>query len=139
MKKKLLPLLLMIATTCSVYGQSKVIKNTRQKTFGGIGGIFQIHTVGIDNSSSDSLVIDSVCTVSDKKSLHVSYNVTSRNYCEFVFSEPVSSPPKCGTCPNSPPDHFNLKKGIYIYYSIGQKHRRLKVKKFKDLPELKLP
>ncbi len=132
-----------IITVCclitSAFSQMKVALATRQKTFGGVGGIFMNYTVGIKSKWNDSIVIDSVKTIADTASIQVYYNKTEKKYCEFAFSQAMAAPVKCGTCPHPIPVYFNCSKGITVYVSQGKKRTSFKVKKFKQLQDLQLP
>ncbi|MEK6615362.1 MAG: hypothetical protein AABZ32_04510 [Bacteroidota bacterium] len=133
---------IIIATLCiagTTFSQVKIVKASKQKTFGGIGGIFMNYTVGFKNKSADSIVIDSVRTIADTSLISVYYNKTEKAYYEFAFSYALSAPAKCRTCPNVIPKQSNLTKGIIVYYLRGEKKLFFRVKKFRQLPDIMLP
>jgi hypothetical protein len=139
MKKIIVIAVLVCSFIPAAFCQVKTTLATQQKTYGGMGGIFMNYTIGLKSKSGDSIVIDSLKTIADPTLLHCSYNKTEKNYCELTFSMALAAPSKCRTCPDVIPPHYNFTKGMVVYYSQGKKRSSVKVKKFKQLPDLRLP
>jgi hypothetical protein len=140
MKKIIWTALLFLVGTVICYAQIKIIKATKQKTFGGMGGIFMNYTIGIKNKTADSLLIDSVKTITDAEHLNFYFSKTERNYCEFSFSYALSATTRCKSCPDTgnkkQPD---IDKGVVVYYTKKNEKYSVRVKKFKQLADLMLP
>lgn len=139
MKKVIFLALLVSGISCIAFSQAKITLATQQKTFGGMGGVSMNYTVGFKSKGADSIMIDSVVTIADKTPISIYYNKAQRAYCELAFSQALAPPAKCATCPEVTPKQSNMTKGIIVYYRKGAKKMSFKVKKFKQLPELKLP
>ncbi|HEY4800622.1 MAG TPA: hypothetical protein VII99_16200, partial [Bacteroidia bacterium] len=60
---------------------------------------------------------------------------------QVAFSSTLVKPAKCGTCPDVSPALHNFTKGVIVYYKKKGEAKCLsfKVKKFKKLPELRMP
>ena len=139
MKKLFLLAVVTLSIVEASFSQVKITKATKQKTFGGMGGVFMNYTIGFKNKSADSIVIDSIKTIADKSLISVSFNKTEKAHCEFVFSYALAAPAKCKTCPDVTPKQSNMTKGIIVFYRRGEKKSSFKATKFKQLEDLKLP
>ena len=98
------------------------------------------YIIVFNSKASDKMEIDSVKTIAD--TTDIKFGFTRMEPCcknEISFSYGISSSPKCKTCPDATPKPFNTTKGVIIYYHNGEKKNNFKVKKFKQLPDLKLP
>ncbi|TAL63351.1 MAG: hypothetical protein EPN85_00210 [Bacteroidetes bacterium] len=137
MKKLIIPVVLVYCLLCTAYsfGQVKVAKATNQKTIAGMGGVFMNYEVGLTNRFADSLVVDSIRTIAGKSDMRFYYNKTEKNYCELAFGYALAKPEKCKVCSDAVPNQSNLTKGVIIYYHLGKKNGKSKVKKFKQLED----
>lgn len=139
MKKLFLFLIVTLSVAEVSFSQIKIVKATKQKTFGGMGGVFMNYTIGFKNKTADSIVVDSVKTIADTAEIRFYFNKTEKAYCELAFGYALSKSEKCKTCPDVIPKQSNLTKGVIAYYRRGNGKHFFKVKKFKQLEDLKLP
>lgn len=140
MKKIIFLLAYCILFTVCCNAQVKVIKATQQKTFAGMGGVFMNFIIDFKSKASEKIEIDSVKTIVDSSS--IKFGFTKFDPCcknEISFGYALSQSPRCKTCPEVPLDQFNISKGVIVYYKKDEKKYSFKVKKFKVLPDLKLP
>ena len=138
--KKLILLAVMLSVVEASFSQMKITKATQQKTFAGMGGVFMNYFIVFNSKSSDKIEIDSVKTIAD--TTDIKFGFTKMDPCcknEISFSYGISSSPKCKTCPDATPKPFNTTKGVIVYYHNGEKKNNFNVKKFKQLPDLRLP
>ena len=139
MKNNLVFIFIFICLLPAAYSQVKIVKATKQKTFGGMGGIFMNYTVGFKNKTTDSLVVDSVKTIAETSLLNFYFNKTEKAYYELAFSYALAGPAKCRTCPDVLPKQSNITKGVIVYYRRGNEKHFFKVKKFKQLTDIYAP
>lgn len=140
MKKSFVFVLIAISLLPAAYSQVKILKTTKQKTFGGMGGVFMNYRIDFDSKKKSMLEIDSVISVADSAPLNFTF--TRIEPCckiQLVLSCVLANSPKCKTCPDATPKQFNLTKGVIVYYRTGNEKRYFKVKKFKQLPDLMAP
>ena len=138
--KKIILLAVILSVVEVSFSQMKITKATQQKTFAGMGGIFMNYIVVFNSKSSNKIEIDSVKTIAD--TTDIKFGFTRMEPCcknEISFSYGISTSTKCKTCPDATPKPFNTTKGVIVYYHNGEKKNNFKVKKFKQLPDLRLP
>lgn len=135
MKKITVLIFLVYGLAQAGHTQVKITKATSQKVTAGMGGTFMNYQVGLRHKKADSLVVDSIRTIADKKDLRFYYNKTERAYAEIAFGYALEKPAKCKVCPDVVPNQSNLTKGVIVYYRIGAKNLKKKVKKFKQLED----
>lgn len=134
---KLLFLTILITTlsaskTCFA---QRVVKATQQKTFAGKGGIFMNYVIEL-KKSKNAIEIDSLKTIADTCVIPFSFLEDTR---KISFGFPLTQPEKCRTCPDTDLKPINTTKGVIIYGRSKDRKFLLKVKKFKELPDLKTP
>jgi hypothetical protein len=134
MKKIILLIIVMLSLAGISFSQAKIIKATKQKTYGGMGGSFMTYTIGYNNTGADSIIIDSVETIADSLGIPFFFNQTEKPYRELYFGYTFSPAEKCKTCRDTIAKPYNMTKGVIVYYRAGMKKHFFKVKKFKDLP-----
>ncbi len=138
MKKSIL--FLSIFCAVQVQAQVKLLKATRQKTHAGMGGTFMNFRVQISYKDYMNLQVDSVFSAAD--SSKIPFTFTRFNpccKCEVGFGYALSHPAKCKTCPDAELKQYNVTQGIVVYYHIKDKRSSFRVKKFRELAELKTP
>lgn len=136
---RLLLLLLPLGSGQLCFAQ-KITKATQQKTFAGMGGVFMNYLVEFKSPKGIMTEIDSVISVADASS--IKFGFTRFDPCcknQISFGYALSQSPKCKTCPDVAAKQQNITKGVMIYGRKGEKKFVLKVKKFKQLPDLYLP
>lgn len=139
-KKILLVIFVMLGTDEVSFSQIKILKATQQKTFAGMGGVFMNYLVEFNRPKNSMIEVDSVFSIADSSSIKFGY--TKFEPCcknQVTFGYVLSGPAKCKTCPDMIPNQPNLTKGIILYCRKGEKKIVLKVKKFKQLPDLRTP
>ena len=138
--KKFILLAVILSVVQVSFSQMKITKATQQKTFAGMGGVFMNYFIDFKSKSPGKIEVDSVKTIAD--TTDIKFGFTRMEPCcknEISFSYGISQSPKCKTCPDATPKPFNTTKGVIIYYHNGEKKKNFKVKKFKKLPDLRLP
>ena len=104
-----------------------------------MGGVFMNYIVDLTCGKKDNWIsVDSVLTIADSASIKFSF-MEYGNRISFGYA--LAAPAKCKTCPDTTPPQYNLTKGITIYGKRGKTKKlfALKVKKFKQLPDLRTP
>ena len=137
--KKLILLAVMLSAVGASFSQIKITKATQQKTFAGIGGTFMNYIVDLTSGKKDNWVsIDSIHTIANSESIRFAFMEYGNR---ITFGYALTAPEKCATCLNTTPSQYNLTKGIIIYGKKGKAKKpfTLKIKKFKQLPDLRTP
>ncbi|MBI3501803.1 MAG: hypothetical protein HY063_08410 [Bacteroidetes bacterium] len=97
------------------------------------------YIIEFKSKNTDTIIIDSVKTIADASEIRfASMKMKNGNY-QITFGYALSPPAKCKTCPDAIPKPKNMTKGINIYGRKGEKKNSFRIKKFKQLPDLKTP
>lgn len=122
------------------FSQVKILKATQQKTFAGMGGVFMNYQVEFNRPKNSTIEVDSVFSIADSSPIKFGY--TKFEPCcknQITFGYVLSKPEKCKTCPDIISSSPNLTKGIILYCRKGEKRFVLKIKKFKQLADVRTP
>lgn len=104
-----------------------------------MGGIFMNYIIEFNAEQHDSVRIDSVVTIADKKSVSHLFNYDSKGRRTLALNQVLAKPPKCATCQDTSLPQANLTKGVRVYYHYKGKKGQFKVRKFQELPDLMTP
>ena len=123
----------------SAYSQLKIISSTKQKTYGGMGGIFMNYTIEFKGKTSAIVEIDSIKSLADFSEIKFSFTRYVPCCNKIVFGYALAASERCRTCPDVTPKPLNLTKGVIVYYRRGEKKSSFKMTKFKQLEDIKAP
>lgn len=125
----------------------KITQSTQQTTMPGMGGAKYIsYVVSLKQARSIPAEIDSVVSVAGGKRINAGVNTikvptrTSTIY-EIVFSKTIPMPPCCGreNLPPVPADDIDLSEGVWVYYKVNGKLKKIKISEFKTLANINAP
>ncbi|MFI5163756.1 MAG: hypothetical protein ACHQHP_00750 [Bacteroidia bacterium] len=120
-----------------VFCQFKILAATNQKTFGEMGGITMNYFIELKSKTAMDINVDSIKSIADKSTVKYNFIKNDKGYYVINFSQDLKKPAKCPTCRDVTDQSNDLSKGIIIYYKCGEKRSSFKVKKIKQLPDLK--
>lgn len=136
MKPLLLIIFIVILSAPKTCTAQRAVKATQQKTFAGKGGVFMNYIIELKTRKDVLIEIDSIKTIADTSIIPFSF---LKDAGKISFGFPIAQPEKCRTCPDTDLKPVNTTKGVVIYGTNGNRKFSLKVKKFKELPDLKTP
>ncbi len=134
MKKNIISVFCAYCLLPIAYSQIKVTKVTSQKITSGTGEVFINYAIEFKDKKNASVQIDSVKSIADASLLR-----SVAAYGRITFNIILIPPAKCKTCPETTPSPPNMTKGVIIYYKIGEKRLKCKVKKFEEMEMVMQP
>ncbi len=137
--KKIILLSLSLFFVSGVFSQIKVLKSTKQKRFGGMGGVVMDYRILYKNKKELIINVDSIRTIADSTKLDFYFDKFANGNFEINFIQGLAMPAKCATCLDTSPKQFDLTKGVIVYYKAGNKCNLFRVQKFKKIPDLMYP
>lgn len=100
-----------------------------------MGVVYINYFIDLKSKSAETLIVDSVKTAIDTAAINFSFEGGEERHYWVLFAQSIKKAEKCKTCPEEKIKYYNLSKGVILFCTSGKKKYRLKVKKFKQLPD----
>ena len=104
-----------------------------------MGGIFLSYAIEFKSKTKIIIEVDSIKAISDSSEVKFYFTKNAKGFYELDYTQSLSKPEKCKTCPDIPLKMADLSKGIIIYYRKGTEHKKFRATKFKQLPDINAP